>query len=260
MSLVESRVGPAWTLVLTLSRVDKLNALSRELIGDLTSAAREAARRAARGDVRAVIVESATPKAFCAGADLAERLAMDETEVEQALDALRAMTDALAAIPVPTIAVLEGVAFGGGLELALACDLRVGAPSSKLGLTETKLAILPGAGGTQRLPRLIGEAKAKEMIFLAKILGGEEAAACGLLHACVDKPRDTARAWAETIAGHGPLGVLNAKSAIDGGRGRPLADALDWERACYQRVLRSEDRTEGLKAFVEKRPPVYKGK
>jgi methylglutaconyl-CoA hydratase len=107
---------------------------------------------------------------------------------------------------------------------------------------------------------LVGEAKAKELIFLAKILSGQEAAACGLVNSCVDGPRDEARAWAATILAHGPLGVKGAKAAIEGGRSLSLPAALDWERKCYQRVLESEDRVEGLKAFAEKRSPDYKGR
>jgi len=260
MALVSSRVETEGVLVLTLNRPDKLNALSAELIRDLTAAAREAAVAVATQSVRVVILESSTSKAFCVGADLAERLSMDAEEVSETLAALRELTETLAAVPVPTIAVLEGAAFGGGLELALCCDLRVCSPGAKLGLTETKLAILPGAGGTQRLTRLIGEAKAKELIFLAKVLLGTEAKTYGLVHDCVVDPHAHARTWAATLLTHGPLGVSQAKAAIEGGRGLSLAEGLDWERKCYQRVLESEDRVEGLQAFSKKRPPLYRGR
>jgi enoyl-CoA hydratase/carnithine racemase len=247
-----------WTC--TLNRPEKLNALSRKMIEELTECFQEVAAATMRMECRVFLLNSATPKAFCVGADLAERRGMDEKQVGQTLDALRVMTRALEKIPAPTIAIVEGAAFGGGLELALCCDMRVARPSALLGLTETRLAIIPGAGGTQRLARLVGIARAKEFIFSGRRLSGEEAEIFGVVNAC----EDDAAAWALRVATEisegGPLAVLAAKEAIEKGFGRSLEEGLDCERACYEKTLYTSDRVEGLKAFDEKRKPHYQGR
>jgi methylglutaconyl-CoA hydratase len=160
------------------------------------------------------------------------------------------------------IAVLEGAAFGGGLELALAADLRVAGAEAKMGLVETALAIIPGGGGTQRLPRLIGAARAKELIFTARRLGAEEAGRLGLVDQVVPAGQalEVALGLAREILPNGPVAVRMAKQAINQGQDLDLVDGLALEEACYARVIPTEDRLEGLAAFREKRKPQYKGR
>lgn len=243
-----------------LNRADKMNALSWDLIDELTQTLKDLTKEATEDKIRCLMIGSSSPKAFCAGADLKERLAMTEEKVVQTLDKLKLLMDILDDFPMPTIAVLEGLAFGGGLELALACDLRVAHPAAHLGLTEVNLAIIPGAGGTQRLPRIIGEAKAKKMIFLAEKLTGDEAHKEGMVHVTSVDPWKRAHAWAEELTQKGPLALRMAKEAISSGRSLSINEAVDLERGCYMRLLSTQDRLEGLKAFVEKRPAKYSGK
>jgi enoyl-CoA hydratase/carnithine racemase len=243
----------------TLSRPAAMNALS----GALVASMREAIA-ALRDDpaVRAVVLTGAGDRAFCAGADLKERIAMTLDGTRGFLHELNDMVDALAAFPRPVIAALNGIAFGGGLELALACDLRLAAEGIEMGLPEVRLGIIPGAGGTQRLARVVGAGVAKELILTGRRIDAARAHAIGLVSALVPRDRLVAEAerWAGEIAEAGPLAVATAKRAIDEGWGKPLADALDIERAAYEVVLASDDRNEGLAAFGEKRKPRFTGK
>ncbi|XP_078531750.1 methylglutaconyl-CoA hydratase, mitochondrial isoform X3 [Lissotriton helveticus] len=215
--------------------------------------------------VRTVILRSEVPGIFCAGADLKERAKMHPSEVGPFVGKARAVMNDLADLPMPTIAVLDGIALGGGLEMALACDIIVAASSAKMGLVETKLAIIPGAGGTQRLPRAIGVALAKELIFSARVLDGEEAKAVGLVSHVVEQndAGDAAYRKAVSLAREfipqGPVAIRMAKLAINQGIEVDLATGLAIEEACYGQVIPTKDRIEGLLAFKEKRPPRYKG-
>jgi methylglutaconyl-CoA hydratase len=253
--LVERR---GTTAIVTLNRPAAMNALSVALVEGLAEAVR--GLRAA-DDVRALVLTGAGGKAFCAGADLKERRAMTVPQTRQFLDALNAAVDAVAAFPAPVIAALNGVAFGGGFELALACDLRLAADSAELGLVEVRLGIIPGAGGTQRLARVAGVAVAKELILTGRRIGAARAQALGIVSSvhAADQLLAAALAVADEIAAGGPLAVAQAKRAIDGGLALPLAQGLTFERSCYEVVLASADRDEGLAAFLEKRPPVFKG-
>ena len=212
-------------------------------------------------DVRVVILTGAGEKAFCAGADLKERRGMTDHEVKKTVRLIGSTVNEVEALPQPVIAALNGVAFGGGLELALACDLRIGALEASVGLTETSLAIIPGAGGTQRLPRLIGVGKAKELIFTSKRLTAEEAEAIGILEYVVPRTQllEKALELAESIAKNAPLALIQAKTAINQGMEVDLATGLKIEELAYQSLIPTEDRLEGLRAFAEKRPPQYKG-
>ncbi|HVR00803.1 MAG TPA: enoyl-CoA hydratase-related protein [Polyangia bacterium] len=254
--LSEVRDGVA---TITLNRPGAANALSRELVGALGQAL---SRARADDGVRAVVLTGAGGKAFCAGADLKERRAMTLEETRSFLRSLNAVVDAVAAFPRPVIAALNGAAFGGGLELALACDFRLAADTAELGLVETRLGIIPGAGGTQRLARVAGLAVAKELILTGRRIGAARARELGVVSEVVPAAAltaATARLAAE-LAGAGPLAVTQAKRAIDGGFDLPLPEALAHERACYEIVLESADRDEGLSAFAEKRPPQFTGK
>jgi len=212
-------------------------------------------------DTRVVILRSSDSGVFCAGADLKERATMTQPEVSQFVHSLRSAFTEMEQLPMPTIAAIDGVALGGGLELALACDLRVASSDSKLGLPETGLAIIPGAGGTQRLPRLIGAAKAKELIFTGEVLAAIKAQSLGVVQHVTDagKSYDKALEIARQILPKGPIAIRMAKAAIDQGSGVDLTTGLFIEQACYAQVIPTKDRLEGLQAFKEKRPPKYKG-
>ncbi|HXI54973.1 MAG TPA: enoyl-CoA hydratase-related protein [Polyangia bacterium] len=254
--LVERR---GTTAILTLNRPAAMNALSVELVAALDQTIRDL--RGA-GNVRALIITGAGSKSFCAGADLKERRAMSLADTRRFLNALGAAVDGVAAFPAPVIAAINGAAFGGGFELALACDIRLGADNAQLGLVEVRLGIIPGAGGTQRLARVAGVAVAKELILTGRRIDAVQARALGII-ASVHPAADllgAALAVAAEVAAGGPLAVAQAKRAIDGGLALPLDAALALERSCYEVVLTSEDREEGLAAFVEKRPPVFQGK
>eukprot|EP00898_Chlorokybus_atmophyticus_P007842 jgi/Chlat1/8059/Chrsp73S07521 len=245
--------------VWSLRRPSSRNSLGRVLVGELGRAVESAA-----GDARAraVVLRSGVEGVFCAGADLKERRQMIEDETVKFVNKLRSTFSALEALPVPTIAAMDGHALGGGLELALACDMRIAGASAVLGLPETSLAIIPGAGGTQRLARLIGMARAKEMIFTAARISAQQAEDIGLVNYCVPEGTAFERALqiAKQIAQQGPLAVKMAKLAVNRGCEVDLATGLVIEESCYQRIIPSQDRLEGLAAFVEKRKPKYIGK
>ncbi|XP_048451305.1 methylglutaconyl-CoA hydratase, mitochondrial isoform X4 [Rhincodon typus] len=216
-------------------------------------------------NVRTVILRSEVPGIFCAGADLKERAKMQPSEVGPFVSKARSLINELGNLPMPTIAVLDGAALGGGLEMALACDIRVAATSAKMGLVETKLAIIPGAGGTQRLPRIIGVSLAKELIFSGRVLDGTEAKVIGLVNHVVEQNEagDAAYRRALSLAREfipqGPIAVRLAKLAINQGIEVDLKTGLAIEEACYAQVIPTKDRIEGLNAFKEKRLPRYTG-
>ncbi|XP_038598482.1 methylglutaconyl-CoA hydratase, mitochondrial-like [Tachyglossus aculeatus] len=248
--------------VLGLNRPQAKNALSWNLIKQLSHSL-----DALKSDkkVRTVIVRSLVPGVFCAGADLKERAKMEAGQVGAFVAKVRGVVHELARLPVPTIAALDGLALGGGLELALACDIRVAAASAKMGLVETKLAVIPGAGGTQRLPRTVGPALAKELIFSGRLLDGAEARAAGLVthsppqNGQGDAAYRRALALAREFLPQGPVAVRAAKLAINQGMEVDLVTGLAIEEACYAQTIPTKDRLEGLQAFREKRPPRYKG-
>ena len=255
--LIEQR-GTA--VVLTLNRPDRMNALSRELIEALGAAARTAATDSS---VRAIVLTGAGEKAFCAGADLKERQALSRDQVRDVVRLYRTEFGALDTSPKPVIAAINGVALGGGLELALMCDLRVAAENATLALPETTLGIIPGAGGTQKLPRVVGEARAKEMILLGRRLSADEALEWGLVNRVVAKGKllvDEVLAFIEPILKGAPIAQAAALHAIDAGLDADLATGMQLEILAYERTLTSEDRDEALRAFAEKRPPKYQGR
>lgn len=256
---VHFEVLPSGIANLSLIREEGKNSFSKQMLADFNSAV---ATLHADNNVRVLIVKSKVEKVFCAGADLKERAGMPDDQVGEFVSKLRNAFTALADVPFPTIAAIEGVALGGGLELALACDLRVAGAKALLGLPETALAIIPGAGGTQRLSRVVGLAKAKELIFTGARLSPDEAAKIGLITESVPAGEAVKRAEeiAASIAEKGPLGVRMAKKAIDGGFESDLKAGLALEKECYGNVVFTHDRKEGLKAFIEKRKPVYLGK
>lgn len=211
--------------------------------------------------IRCILITGAGERAFCAGADLKERKSMPMDLVPHFVRNIRALMDDVATMPQPTIAVVQGFAFGGGTELMLSCDLRVAEPTAKFGLTETSLAIIPGAGGTQRLPRLIGKSRAKDLILTSRRIDALEAERIGLVNR-VSSPGEVtscATEVAQEIAANGPVAVRAAKEAIDDGGELPISEGLEVEAWCYEKTLSTEDRLEALAAFAEKRKPEYKG-
>ncbi len=254
--LLEREGRLAW---LTLNRPQVRNALSHATL--LRMRALLAELRVDR-EVWAVAIRGAGDQAFCAGADLKERRSMNEEQVAAFVRDIRGTMDDVAALPQPTLAVINGHAFGGGCEMALACDLRILAADAQIGLTETSLAIIPGAGGCARLPRLVGGARAKQMILLAERLNADQALAIGLVHevAPAGQTQAAAERMLQELTSKGPLALQAAKEAIDQGIGRPLVQALELEAACYQRIIPTADRLEALAAFAEKRAPRFEGR
>lgn len=243
----------------TIDGEGRRNAISRAMLQELGALVE---RVSSGHQVRAVVITGAGDKAFCAGADLKERAGMSENEVRAFLEGLRRTLRAIEKSDCVFIAAVNGAAFGGGTELALACDLRVAAPAAELGLTEVKLGIIPGGGGTQRLTRLVGPGRAKDLILTARRLNAAEAFAMGLVNRLAPEGHllEVAHTLAESVVENAPIAVATAKHAIDEGTGLELDDALALELRKYEEVLKTEDRLEGLRAFAEKRPPVYKGR
>jgi methylglutaconyl-CoA hydratase len=186
---------------------------------------------------------------------------MAQAEAVAFVQGLRAAFTELEDLPMPVVAALEGAAFGGGLELALAADLRVAGAGAKMGLVETSLAIIPGAGGTQRLPRLIGASRAKELIFSARRIDAAEAERLGLVNraAPAGGALEAALTLAREILPNGPVALRMAKQAVNRGLGLGLGAGLAFEQACYAQVIPTKDRLEGLAAFRDKRKPQYRG-
>lgn len=215
--------------------------------------------------VRCVILRSLVPGVFCAGADLKERATLTPAEVSRFVTTLRQLLCSIEALPMPVIGAIDGVALGGGLEMALACDIRTTSCEAKMGLVETRLAIIPGAGGTQRLPRILSPALAKELIFTARVFNGSEAHQMGICNHAVEQNGDGNAAYLKALAiaaeilPNGPIGVRMAKKAIDKGVQVDLGTGYAIEEACYAQVIPTQDRLEGLKAFAQKRKPQYKG-
>ncbi|KAJ1378435.1 Enoyl-CoA hydratase/isomerase [Sesbania bispinosa] len=216
-----------------LDRPEAKNAIGKDMLRGLSHAF-ELINQNSYANV--AMICSSVPGVFCAGADLK-------------------------AVRVPTIAVIEGVALGGGLEMALACDIRICGENALMGLPETGLAIIPGAGGTQRLPRLVGKAIAKDIIFTGRKIDGKEALSMGLVNYCVPagEAYSKALAVARDINQKGPVAIRMAKKAINEGVETDLSSALVLEEDCYDQVLNTKDRLEGLAAFAEKRKPRYTG-
>jgi len=248
--------------VVGLNRPEAKNSFSRGLVETFTNIVNELKRD---NSSRCVILRSLIPGIFCAGADLKERKGMSQEEVTEFLTKLRGLLVSIEQLPMPVIAALDGAALGGGLEMALACDMRTAADTSKMGLVETRLAIIPGAGGTQRLPRILSPSLAKELIFTSRVFNGSEAKEMGIVNHVVPQNVTKNAAYekaleiAEEIIPNGPVGIRMAKLAIDKGMQVDLTTGYSIEEVCYEQVIPTKDRLEGLKAFAEKRKPVYKG-
>jgi enoyl-CoA hydratase len=243
---------------ITVNRPDKRNALNAAVRRDILAALDELR---SDDDVRVVVFTGAGDKAFIAGADIgefAERSALEQRAVMEA----RRIFDEIAAFPKPTIAMINGFAMGGGCEVALACDIRVAGRSARLGQPEIRLGLIPGGGGTQRLPRLVGSGRALRMILTGQIIEAEEAYRIGLVDSLFDdgQLREATMAMATGIAAFSPVALRLAKAAVAAAAEAPLSAGLAMERELFITAFASEDRREGVNAFLEKRPPAFLGR
>jgi enoyl-CoA hydratase len=248
--------------IVRLNRPDRMNTLGGSMKEDLEIAFFDYARN--DPDVRCVVVTGVGDRAFCAGADIKERAANRPHPAEYFVRQKRThdLFRRIETFERPVIAAINGVALGGGLEIALSCDIRIAADHARLGLPEVRLGVIPAAGGTQRLPRAIGESAAKELIFTGRMLNAGEAQSLGLVSRVVpqDKLMDETMALAREIAAQPPLAVAFAKQAINAGLQVGIDEGLDYERYAAAMLMDTEDRKEGMTAFVEKRKPVFKGR
>lgn len=243
---------------ITIDRPEKRNALNGQVRQELVAALD---RMQPDEAIRVAVLTGAGEKAFVAGADIGEFAERTPIEQRAAMEGRRVF-DALASFPRPVIASINGYALGGGCELALACDLRIAARSARLGQPEVNLGILPGGGGTQRLPRLVGMGRAMRLILTGELIGAEEAERIGLVDEVVDDedlPRRT-RELAASIAKHSPVALKLIKEAVRAAAEMPLTAGLALERELFITAFSSEDRSEGVNAFLEKRPPDFKGR
>lgn len=245
--------------VVTINREESLNAFNYETLLELQSKVEEIR---VNPEIRAVIFIGTGEKAFSVGADLKERKNLTDEQVKRNLYKINEVFNSIDQLSQPTIAAINGFAFGGGMELALACDFRIAANTAVMGLTETSLAIIPGAGGTQRLPRLIGQTKALELILTARRLTADEAFRYGILTNVVERRQllPESIAFCTGLLVNGPIALQQAKFAIKNGMNTDLSTGLQIERKAYEVTLPTEDRVEALQAFAEKRKPVFKGK
>src|SRR5213082_3881238 len=241
---------------ITVNRPKSLNALNSQKLRELTQAVRECA------DQRAIILTGAGDKAFVAGADISEMVPMGPWRAREFSELGHVLTALIKDIPSATIAAVNGYALGGGLELAVACDMIYASDNAKVGFPEVTLGITPGFGGTQRLVRLVGKLRAKEIIFAGDMVDAKQALEIGLVNAVLPRGDLMAhcRKVAEKIATRGPLAVARAKRLVERGYDIPLRAANRQEAESFALLFDTEDRREGMRAFVEKRPPRFTGK
>jgi len=254
--LVEENAG---VVTLTLNRPNVMNSLNFPMLHALRD---EIESFRFRTDVRVVIITGSGEKAFCAGADLKERATLAPVKVKEYIFTIRNLFTSIEQLNKAVIVAVNGIALGGGTELALAGDIRIASNTAIMGLTETRLAIIPGAGGTQRLPRLVGKGKAKELIFTGGRVNARQALDMGLVNK-ICEPQDLieeCNKMAAMICETGPIAIEQAKYAINHGFETDIHTGLAIESNAYWVCIPTEDRLEGLAAFKEKRKPVFKGK
>lgn len=241
--------------LITLNRPDALNALSFALIDDLSVALDEVAA----GDARALLITGAGPKSFCAGADIKELTGRSLMAQKRGAESGQAAFAKLSRLPMPSLAIVNGYAFGGGMELALACTFRIATRNAKFGLPEIKLGLIPGYGGTQRLPRLVGEGRALEMIMTGRFVDAEEAHRIGLINRLIDGDAlEQGIAFAGEFSCHS-LPVLGfAREAVTRALDNPVSEGLKIEADLSTLAFNTGDAAEGMNAFVEKRKPRFR--
>jgi len=243
--------------LLTVNRPDKMNALNGEVRGALFDAFR---LLASDDDVRVVVITGAGEKAFIAGADIAEFKDARAVEQYRSMQAGN-IYSLMEGFPKPIIAMINGYCLGGGCELAMACDMRIASTRAKLGQPEINLGLIPGGGGTQRLPRLVGEGHANHLIMSGALIGGEEAARIGLVEQALppEELREATLALAATIGSRSPIALQAAKETVLAARRMPLDEGLKFERAWFGLLFATDDKDEGVGAFLEKREPEFRG-
>ncbi len=241
--------------VLTLNRPEALNALSFAILGEIGAAIDKAAKSSAR----ALIVTGAGPKAFCAGADIKELGSRDLMAQKRGAELGQAVFAKLDSLPIASIAVINGFAFGGGLELALACTFRLATTNARMGCPEIKLGLIPGYGGTQRLPRIIGEPRALELVMTGRTVDAVEAERIGLVSKIVSgDPVVEGLAFAKTFTGYSLPTLEFARAAVQRAQTVPLQEGLKIEADLSTLAYRTADAAEGIVAFAEKRPPRFR--
>ncbi len=246
-------------LLATLNRPDVANAFNTRMAEELLALW---TGPAADPDTRCIVLTGAGERAFCAGADLKERDGMSKQDWHVQHDLFERMAYALMDCPNPVIAAVNGAAYAGGFEMVLAADFAYGVPTARFALTEVTLGLIPGVGGTQNLPRAVGLRRAKEMMLTGRPMGADQALDWGVLNRICDRETLLAEALAtaKQIAGNAPLAVRQAMAAMDGGIDMPLAEGRRHEIACYNTLVDTDDRREGIAAFNQKRKPVFKGR
>jgi enoyl-CoA hydratase/carnithine racemase len=256
---LRSEEQPGDVLLVTLDRPEVANAFNTGTALELCELFE---RIRAEQRYRCVVITGAGDKAFCAGADLKERNSLSEEQWRSQHEVFERMFCAVRDCPIPVIAAVNGAAYAGGLELVLHCDFAYASSTARFALTEVSLGIMPGGGGTQTLPRAVGERRAKELILAARPFSAEEALAWGVVNKLCEAGKvleDTLEA-AGRIASHAPLSVRQAKHAIRQGLHQDLSSAMQLEIEAYNHLVGTEDRREGLRAFDEKRKPKFKGR
>ena len=241
--------------VITLNRPEALNALNAQMIADISAAIDETAKSGSR----ALLVTGADGKAFCAGADIKELLGRSVIESKRFAELGQRVFAKLDTLPIPSVAVINGYAFGGGLELALACTFRIATPNARMGLPEIKLGAIPGYGGTQRLPRVIGEARALEMIMTGRTVAAEEAERIGLVSRIVEGGAlEAGMAFAREFTKYSLPVLALAREAVMRAGDTPINEGLKIEADLNTLAFQTEDVQEGMAAFIEKREAKFK--
>jgi enoyl-CoA hydratase len=256
--LIEDRTDKV--LLVTINRPAAANAMNTALGRDLLALFSEII--ADPGTARAVVLTASGERAFCAGADLKERQGMTDEQWNAQHYVFERMIRAIVDCPVPVIAAVNGAAYGGGCEIALGCDFIYASRSARFALTEVTLGIMPGAGGTQNLPRAVGSRRAKELIYSGRPFTAEEAHGWGLVNRLCEPASLVSEtlAIAQTIAANAPISIRQAKRAIDLGTQMSVADGMAFEVEAYNRMVATADRREGVQAFNEKRKPRFEGR
>ncbi len=243
---------------ITLNRPEALNALNAKMLSELTMAFEHLSMAA---DVGAIILTGAGDKAFAAGADIKDMAGLNGMEMQRFSEKGRRLEDVMAACSKPILAAINGYALGGGCELALACDIRIASDRAKLGQPEVNIGIIPGFGGSQRLPRLVGAGWAAELVFTGDSIDALTAERIGLVNRVVphDRLMHEARALASKILAKGPAAIALAKACLRAAQEMPLAAGLAFETSAFGLVGTTQDKEEGIRAFLEKRAPSWKG-